>query len=125
MAEKGNHGSKESTSFKINRLKKNYLFRQVYNKGKSLATPRTVLLFKKNEENVNRLGITVSKKVGKSVVRHRVKRLYSEAFRILQGQINYQGFDFVIIARKKASRLTYHEASEDLQKLLKRGKFIS
>ncbi len=117
--------AKKASPSKINRLKKNYLFRQVYNQGKSLATPRTVLLFRKNEENVNRLGITVSKKVGKSVVRHRVKRLYSEAFRSLQEQINYKGFDFVIIARKKASHLTYHEASEDLQKLLKRGKFIS
>ena len=110
---------------KINRLKKNYLFQQVYKKGKSLATPRTVLLFRKNEEHLNRLGITVSKKVGKSVVRHRLKRLYTEAFRNLQEQIHLQGFDFVIIARKHAGRLTYHEAFEDLQKLLKRGKFIS
>ncbi len=89
-----------------------------------MATKKTVLLFRKNEDNINRLGITVSKKVGKSVVRHRIKRLYTEAFRFLQNDILIKGFDFVIIARRGADKLTYHEAVEDLKKLMKRGKLI-
>ncbi len=109
---------------KVYSLKKNYHFQKVYRQGKSLATKKTVLVFCKNEENINRLGITVSKKVGKSVVRHRVKRLYKEAFRYIQPDLLYSGLDIVIIARKGADSLTYHEAVKDIKKLMKRGKLI-
>ena len=109
---------------KVYRLKKNAHFKTVYRFGKSGTTKKTVLLYKKNEEKINRLGITVSKKIGKSVVRHRIKRLYTEAFRSIQDKILFEGYDLVIIARKGADSLTYHEAVEDIYKLLKRGKLI-
>ena len=79
---------------------------------------------KKNDLRTNRLGISVSKKVGKSVVRHRLKRLYLEAFRCLRKKIHREGFDLVIIARKGAANMIFLEAVKDLHKLLVRGKLI-
>ncbi len=65
-------------------LKKNYQFGFVYNKGKSVADKYLVLYAVRNKRNpdINRLGITVSKKVGKSVVRSRVTRLIKESYRL-------------------------------------------
>ena len=60
-------------------LKKNYQFRYVYNRGKSMANRHLVLYLVKNGTQANRLGISVSKKVGKSVVRSHVTRLIRES----------------------------------------------
>lgn len=110
---------------KMERLRKNYQFQEIYRKGRSLATARTILYFRKNREKYNRLGIVVSKKVGKSVIRHHLKRLYREAMRSLQVQIKKTGYDLVIIARKGADQITYREAVQDLRKLMLKGKLIS
>jgi len=59
------------------------------------------------------------------VVRHRLKRLYLEAFRFLKKYIKKEGYDLVIIARKKAVDLSYAEAVRDLKKLLARGKLVN
>lgn len=73
---------------KIQRLRKNSEFRLVYRRGKSFSTDLLVLYIFKNYRNsvdgkdINRVGISVSKKVGKSVVRSRVKRLISESYRL-------------------------------------------
>ncbi|NLJ56777.1 MAG: ribonuclease P protein component [Firmicutes bacterium] len=109
----------------MERLRKNYQFQKVYRQGRSLSTAKTVLYYRKNREKYNRLGIVVSKKVGKSVVRHRLKRLYREAMRSLQGRIKRTGYDLVIIARKGAGNLTYQDAVRDLQRLMLRGKLSS
>ncbi len=66
----------------------------------------------------------MSKKVGKSVVRHRLKRLYIEAFRNLKGHIVKEGFDLVIIGRKDAGNLKYKEVYNDIEKLLSWGKLL-
>jgi ribonuclease P protein component len=109
---------------KIEKLRKNYQFQKVYKEGKAQATGRTILFIKKNNEQCNRLGISISKKVGKSVIRHHLKRLYLEAFRFLRKDITKEGFDIVIIARKGAGNMTYSETVNDLQKLLARGKLM-
>ncbi|NMB40318.1 MAG: ribonuclease P protein component [Firmicutes bacterium] len=110
---------------KIEKLRKNHQFQKVYKDGKAQRTAKTILFIKKNGLYVNRLGVSVSKKVGKSVVRHRLKRLYLEAFRFLKKYIKKEGYDLVIIARKKAVDLSYAEAVRDLKKLLARGKLVN
>ena len=73
----------------IYRLKKNFEFKSVYRRGKSFANDLLVMYILKNKKNkdknfnfYNKLGISVSKKVGNSVVRSRSKRLISESFRL-------------------------------------------
>ena len=63
-------------------LKKNRDFQNVYKKGTSFANRYLVMYVMDNGLEMNRVGISVSKKVGNSVVRHRVKRLIKEAYRL-------------------------------------------
>ena len=63
-------------------LKKNYQFRFVYNRGKSIANRLLVMYVVRNGTNGNRFGISVSKKVGNSVVRSRITRLLRESYRL-------------------------------------------
>lgn len=81
---------------------KNREFSPVYRRGKRAADPCFVLYFLENGTGSNRLGITVSKKVGNSVVRSRVKRIIKEAYRLHEKEIR-QGLDIVIVARKEAA----------------------
>jgi len=82
-------------------VKKNSEFIKVYQNGKSYANKYLVMYVLKNRPEVNRFGITVSKKVGNSVVRHRVTRLIRESVRLNQEQFE-KGFDIVIVARNTA-----------------------
>ena len=63
-------------------LKKNSDFQNVYVKGKSKANRYLVMYVAQNNLSINRLGISVSKKVGNSVVRHHLTRLIREAYRL-------------------------------------------
>ena len=79
-------------------LKKNKDFVTVYNSGKSLANRYLVMYVRKNELPYNRIGISVSKKVGNSVVRHRITRLIRESNRLNADMVEI-GHDIVVIAR--------------------------
>ena len=89
-------------------LKKNEDFQKVYSSGKSFANKYLVMYVKDNDSDRNRIGISVSKKVGNSVVRHRLKRLILESYRLHEDMFN-SGLDMVIIARGTAKDKTYHE----------------
>ncbi len=100
-------------------LKKNYQFRYVYQKGRSIANRHLVMYVVKNGKQENKLGISVSKKVGKSVVRSRVTRLIKESYRLSEEQLKL-GFDIVIIARANAKDATYQEIFQSLRHLLRK-----
>lgn len=104
-------------------IKKNWEFRKVYNHGKYFVSPYTVVYLLPNKEGEKRLGITVSKKVGNSVVRHRLKRLYKEVCRLNDANIK-GGYDIVLVARKKAAELDFKMAWNDLIRLFKKGKLL-
>ena len=89
-------------------LKKNADFQLVYRSGKSFANKYLVMYVKENDSDVNRIGISVSKKVGNSVVRHRLKRLILESYRLHEDMFN-SSLDMVIIARAAAKDKTYEE----------------
>ena len=89
-------------------LKKNADFQNVYQCGKSFANKYLVMYVKENDLGINRIGISVSKKVGNSVVRHRVKRLVLESYRLHEDMFN-SSLDMVIIARTTAKDRSYHE----------------
>ena len=73
-----------------------------------------------NRINITRLGLTVSKKVGKSVKRNRVKRLIRESFRLSQKQI-MPGYVIVVVAKPSAYGLKCQQAQLELLSLLHRA----
>ena len=97
-------------------LKKKPDFDLVYRKGHSKATHNLVLYVRPNDSNLNRLGISVSKKVGNSVVRHHITRLIREAYRLHEEEFK-RGIDLVIVVRPAAKEITYHETERDLMHL--------
>lgn len=99
-------------------LKKNEQFREVYKKGKSLANKYLVVYVLENNQERNYLGISVSKKVGNSVVRHHLARLIRESYRLHEDMFN-SGLNIVVIARNSASSISYHEMESALLHLFK------
>lgn len=94
-------------------LKKNADFQRLYREGRSFANRYLVMYVKENGSKVSHIGISVSKKVGNSVVRHRVKRLILESYR-LQEDIFNSGLDMVVIARSNAKDKSYQEIEKAL-----------
>ncbi len=76
----------------------NTQFRRIYKSGKSCARSTLVLYARQNPSLGNRLGITVSKKVGKAHLRNRAKRRLREVYRFHSAKLK-QNFDFVLVAR--------------------------
>jgi len=103
---------------KTESLKNSYQFGQVYNNGISHANKQLVMYVLRNNTDCNRLGISVSKKVGNSVVRHHMCRLIREAYRLHEDMFN-SGLDIVVVVRKGADKATYHEIEKSLIHLSK------
>ena len=97
-------------------LKRNADFQNVYKNGKSYANRYLVMYVLENQTGRNRLGISVSKKVGNSIVRHRVTRLIRESYRLQEDMFN-SGLDMVVIARKSAKYKTCQDIGSALQHL--------
>ncbi|MBS7526525.1 ribonuclease P protein component [Fusibacter paucivorans] len=100
------------------RLKKSSDFSRVYKRGKSYADKYLVLYYLPNNSGETRVGVSVSKKVGKSVVRNRVKRLIKEAFRLNANLENH--YDIVFIARVRANNAAYPTIEKSMNFLLKK-----
>jgi len=100
-------------------LKKNHQFQTVYRNGKSYANRYLVMYVRENSLDINRIGISVSKKVGNSIVRHRVTRLIRESYRLHESMFN-SGLDIVIIARPGAAVAGYKETEGALLHLARK-----
>jgi len=99
-------------------LRKNSEFQTVFKKGKSKANKYFVMYVLKNGSDKNLLGISVSKKVGNSVIRHRIKRLVKESYRLHEDMFN-SGLNIVVIARKGSDELDYSQIEKSLMHLMK------
>jgi len=99
-------------------LKNKNQFDQVYNCSQSKGNKYLVVYIRKNELTINRIGLSISKKVGNSVIRHRVARLIRESYR-LNNQYFKQGYDIVIVARNVVKDKTYYEVESALKHLFK------
>ncbi len=97
-------------------LKKNKDFRNVYQNGKSYANKYIVVYVWKNQSSMNRVGISCSKKIGNSIVRHRFARLVRESYRLHENIFN-SGLDIVIVARACAKDATFHDIERSLLSL--------
>lgn len=103
---------------KFQSLKKNQEFQSVYRGGSSRANRLLVMIIRRNGLSVNRIGISVSKKVGNSVVRHRITRVLREIFRLHWDEIE-GGFDIVVVARSAARESGYCSLESAVLHLLK------
>ncbi len=84
-----------------------------YKYGKSAANRYLIMYIYPNQTERNRLGISVSKKVGNSVVRHRLARLIRESYRLSETRF-HSGYDIVVIARPVAKDKNYFEVESAL-----------
>lgn len=100
-------------------LKNNYEFRHLYNKGQSVAAPTLVVYARKNKRAENRVGYTVSVKLGHAVVRNRVRRRLREIYRLHEGKIK-AGFDLVVVARSRSVEASYKQLESDYLHCLKK-----
>ncbi len=89
-------------------IKENRTFRRIYNKGRSAVTPFLVLYCRKNGQGHNRLGVTVSTKLGGAVVRNRARRRLREVYRLAQPDMK-QGYDIILVARGRAVNGPYRK----------------
>ena len=100
-------------------LKENHEFRRLYQKGKSAVGGGMVLYCRKNRLDHNRLGLTVSTKVGGAVVRNRVRRRLREIYRAERENL-LPGYDLVVVARARCAGARYGQMERDFRALVRR-----
>jgi len=106
------------------RLRRNSDFQQVRQNGKFYASSFMVLAFLRNELDYSRFGFVVSKRLGKAVIRNKIKRRLREATRQRISQIQ-PGFDLVFIARQPIGEASYIEIEQTLEYLLKKSGLLT
>lgn len=104
-------------------LRKNSDFRKVYSRKKSFVNKFLVMYILENGTDTIRLGVSVSKKVGNSIVRHRLARLIREAFRLNSSDVK-KGLDIVVVARAGLKDKGYKETESAMIHLLNMHKVI-
>ena len=97
------------------KLNRNSDFKRLYRRGKSLTHPILVTYCIKNRLGINRMGVTVSRKVGKAVQRNRARRVITEAYRQLEPALG-KGWDFVFVARTQ----TIYKKMDEVKNVMKR-----
>ena len=98
-------------------VKENYEFRRIYRKGKSVVAPSMVLYCQRNRQGRTRLGVTVSTKLGKAVVRNRVRRRLREIWRLNKKDME-PGWDIILVARVRAVDTSYQKLNKTYRRLL-------
>ena len=99
-------------------------FRKVYQRGKSLADRNLVIYTMKNKSDKSRIGISISKKVGKAHERNRIRRCIKEAYRLNIDDKVLGGYDLVFIARINAADKDYRELEKSLKYICKKANII-
>ena len=89
-------------------LKLNHLFRRLYQKGHSTVNKQLVIYCRKNNLQENRIGLTVSAKLGHAVVRNRIRRRLREIYRLNEARFQ-PGWDIVVVARSRAVDAPYQK----------------
>lgn len=101
-------------------LKRNKEFRYVYKTGKSIPSKCLVIVFRKSNSKLPKIGFSVSKKIGKSVIRNRVKRRLREAFSPLLPRIK-PGSNIIFVAREPILYESFLGIAENVESLLNKA----
>ena len=91
-------------------LKRNHIFRRLYATS-GHANAFLVLYARKNHSATNRVGVTVSKKLGNAVVRNRVRRRLREVYRIHEARFS-PGWDIVVVARSRCIKADFQKLTQ-------------
>ena len=102
---------------KYERLRRRKDFELAFRYGSRRHTKNFTIILRLNGLQFSRLGVTVGKKVGKAVERNRVKRCLREFFRLHKHKLP-PGHDVVIVAKKDAATLAYHDVRDELAAVL-------
>ena len=105
------------------RLTRRWEFQQGYKRGKKYWNRNFVVYVYRNSFNTARLGVTASKKLGKSVKRNRVKRLIRESFRLSKHKIR-PGYDIIVVGRAAVIGMKRQQAQTSLLRLLQQAKIL-
>ncbi len=105
---------------KLDRIRRSVEYRQIMVEGHKFRTPHFIFRWRVNRVGIRRLGISVSKKVGNSCARNRVKRRLREFFRHNRQKLP-SGVDVVIIAAQGSSSLETRETFEELNRAVEQG----
>ena len=97
-------------------LKKNHEFRRLYSKGKNSASKCVVVYCTRNGKAENRLGVTVSTKLGGAVQRNRIRRRLKEIYRINEKSLK-AGYDIILVARMKSRYAKWSELESSVLSL--------
>ncbi len=108
---------------KLISIKKSKDFSAVYRKGNSKVNPFLVMYASANNKGYNRIGISISTKIGKSVLRNRLKRLIKEVYRKQLKRMK-KGYDIIIVVRSHAKDAKYQDIEKWMLNLLRRHKLI-
>ena len=100
-------------------LKENHEFRRLYQKGASAVGGGMVVYCRKNRLGRNRLGLTASTKLGHAVVRNRARRRLREVYRLNTPAMK-QGYDVILVARKRTLTASWKELNETFLKLCRK-----
>ena len=103
-------------------LKLNHIFRRLYH-TKGVADGYLVLYARRNQTETNRVGITVSKKLGKAHIRNRTRRRIREVYR-LNEELFQPGWDIVVVARSKAVDAEFSKLTKSYLALAKKAKLL-
>ena len=100
-------------------LKLNHIFRRLYHTN-GFADGYLVLYARKNRTDRNRVGITVSKKLGHAVVRNRTRRRLREVYRLNEERFQ-PGWDLVVVARSRAVDAPFEKLTRSYLQLAKKA----
>ena len=102
-------------------LKKDSDFRKVYKHGKSFANRYLVMYILNNKSENSRIGISVSKKVGKAIIRNKVRRRIKEAYRLNIDEKIKNGYDIIFIARVAIKDADYVDIEKSMKHLIRKS----
>ena len=111
----------------IGRLKSKKNFHLIFREGKKITGEIITIYYRKrNEDKTNRLGISISSKVGKAVFRNKIKRWISESLRSIEKSYNkiFYGYDIVVSVKYVEIKHDFYYIKESLMKSLKNAKII-